>query len=139
MTKQQIIQKYQQLTGRQLTELSDGKVQYIENRKTGQVNVKRDFIEIERYVILKSQPNTSIVKNNDKVINKNINTCINPELAKAVKQIFVPRPNREKYRTIGCSIKVSDYKKIETIAKRQNTTVSSMMKRLVDLVLRTNE
>jgi hypothetical protein len=138
MTKQEIIKIYEQLTGRIITELPNNKVQYTENRKTGQVTVKRQFSEIERYVILKSQPtNTSINKNTNKTISKNTNTCINSELASAVKSIFVERPNREKYKTIACSIPLSDYKKLQNIAKKQDTTIYNIMKRLVNLVIKT--
>jgi hypothetical protein len=137
MTKQEIIHKYQQLTGRELIELPDDKVQYIESRKSGKVKVKRDFSEIERYVILKSQPNTSINKNVKKIPHKNLNTCINPHLSQAVKSIFVPRPHREEYKSVACSVKMSDFQKLQKIAKQQNTTIGAIMKRLVELVLET--
>lgn len=137
MNKQEIYKKYQELTGRELIELPNDKVQYIEKRKSGNVKVKRSYAEIERYVMLKSNSNTSINKNVKKNINKEVNTCITPKIKEVVKSIFISKPNREKYKSVACSIKESDYQKLQTIAKSQNTTIGNIIKRLVDLVLQT--
>jgi hypothetical protein len=121
MTKQQeqLAKKYQELTGRLLSELPDGKVQYIEKRKTGQVKVKRNWSEIEQYINLKSKSiTTSSNKNIVKIVGKNI-------------LINIAKTKKEKFMNASCSIKKSEYERLKQFVEKHNTTINKLLQQFV--------
>jgi hypothetical protein len=81
---------------------------------------------------INNQSNTSINKNVNKVVAKNHNNLLDKsKLLNGLK----PKQRQEEYKTVACSLKISDYHKLQKIASDHNSTVGAIVKRLVDTIL----
>jgi hypothetical protein len=118
----EIIQKYEELTGYKVGEQNQSNNYKV--FKDGKFILTKSLKDMMSYIETRMKITQSV--------NKNVNNLL---LGSQLLKDLPPKKRQQEYKTVACSLNVSDYAKLQKIAEQHNSTVGAVVKRLVDTLL----